>query len=344
MTVFRGWSYDEIILPMFDYQDLFTRGMGRDKADRTYRFVDRDGSLLALRPELTSLVARTVATRFRRKPRPVRLCYSGEVFRYDEPTQRTAREFHQVGLEQIGEPGIAADLEILLIAVETLTSLRLDGFRIALSHVDFFNGLASQLGLDEPERGKLRELIDRRNSQALDQFLVSQAPRMGASERTQFCQLIGPAEGDASLMLARQVLANEPSLKAVSHLMLVHETLEQLGLAAHFAIDLGEAADLDYYTGLTFRIYVPDLGTAIGSGGRYDKLIGNFGETEAAIGFSLSLDGLAGALASQHPDAPWRADEESETIDPVDQLSRLLGRARELRAQNRKVRIGSDQS
>jgi ATP phosphoribosyltransferase regulatory subunit len=105
MDVFAGWSYDEIILPIFDYHDLFARGMGEEKAERTYRFVDRDGALLALRPELTSLVARTVATRFIKRARPVRLCYSGEVFRYDEPTERAAREFHQLGVEQIGSPG-----------------------------------------------------------------------------------------------------------------------------------------------------------------------------------------------------------------------------------------------
>ena len=107
MEVFAGWSYDEIILPMFDYHDFFARGMGEEKAERTYRFVDRDGALLALRPELTSLVARTVATRFIKRARPVRLCYSGEVFRYDEPTERAAREFHQLGVEQIGEPNIS---------------------------------------------------------------------------------------------------------------------------------------------------------------------------------------------------------------------------------------------
>ena len=74
MEVFAGWSYDEIILPMFDYHDLFARGMGAEQAEKTYRFVDRDGALLALRPELTSLVARTVATRFIHRGRPIRLC------------------------------------------------------------------------------------------------------------------------------------------------------------------------------------------------------------------------------------------------------------------------------
>src|SRR4029450_3110859 len=109
------------LVQMFDYHDLFARGMGAEQAEKTYRFVDRDGALLALRPELTSLVARTVATRFLRRgaprppgARPIRLCDSGEVFRYDEPTERAAREFHQLGLELIGQADAAADLEILL--------------------------------------------------------------------------------------------------------------------------------------------------------------------------------------------------------------------------------------
>src|SRR5262245_5749537 len=140
---------------MFDYHDLFARGMGREKAERTYRFVDHDGALLALRPELTSLVARTVATRFKNKPRPLRICYSGEVFRYDEPTERSAREFHQLGVEHIGQSVIAADIETLLVAVEVLTVLGLDDFRVALSDVDFFNGLAAHLGLEAADRTQL---------------------------------------------------------------------------------------------------------------------------------------------------------------------------------------------
>src|SRR5262247_103506 len=175
METFTGWSYDEIILPMFDYHDLFARGMGEEKAARTYRFVDRDGALLALRPELTSLVARTVATRFKEKPRPVRLCYSGEVFRYDEPTERATREFHQLGLEHIGEPSIVADIEVLLVAAEVLTALGLDGFRIALSHVDFFNGVADFLKLYGARRAQLRELIDCRSSLAVEEFLRTHA-------------------------------------------------------------------------------------------------------------------------------------------------------------------------
>src|SRR6185436_8611126 len=148
MTVFEGWSYSEIILPIFDYADLFALGMGKEQAEMTYRFTGRDGKLLALRPEMTSLVARTVATRFRDRPRPIRLSYSGEVFRWDEPRGGRQYEFHQIGLEHIGSDRLEADTEVLVIVVELLQRLGLENFTITLSHVDFFNGIAENLKLD----------------------------------------------------------------------------------------------------------------------------------------------------------------------------------------------------
>jgi ATP phosphoribosyltransferase regulatory subunit len=285
MEIFAGWSYDEIILPMFDYHDLFARGMGEEKAARTYRFVDRDGALLALRPELTSLVARTVATRFLKRERPIRLCYSGEVFRYDEPTERAAREFHQLGVEHIGEPSVVADIEVLLVAAEVLTALGLEGFRIALSHVDFFNGVADFLKLDGATRAQLRELIDRRNSLALEEFLETRASHIEQPRRAGFSRLIQIAGKQEAIERARAILLNERSRAAVDHLAAIYSTLASLGLEENFDIDLGDAGGLEYYTGLTFKVYVPDLGVEIGSGGRYDNLIANFGKAEPAVGF-----------------------------------------------------------
>ena len=339
VEVFAGWSYDEIILPMFDYHDLFARGMGVEQAEKTYRFVDRDGALLALRPELTSLVARTVATRFLRRPRPIRLCYSGEVFRYDEPTERGAREFHQLGLELIGQADAAADLEILLVAAEVLAALGIHDFRVALAHVDFFNGVATSLGLDEAGRARLRELIDRRSSYALDGFLREHAPQVEESWRAGFCRLTQVAGKEEALARAREVLLNERSRAAVEQLAGVYEAVGALGLGEHFDIDFGDAGGLEYYTGLTFKVYVPEWGAEIGGGGRYDNLIGSFGEPEPAVGFSLSLDGLAGALARRGREAPWREHDGVREVVLGGDLAQAFREARELRARQKKVRM-----
>lgn len=339
MEVFAGWSYDEIILPMFDYHDLFARGMGAEQAEKTYRFVDRDGALLALRPELTSLVARTVATRFIQRERPIRLCYSGEVFRYDEPTERAAREFHQLGLEHIGQPSPQADIEILLIAAETLATLGINDFRIALSHVDFFNGVAAALELDAADRSRLRELIDRRNSFALDEFLTARAPQIDEARRQAFCRLTQIAGKADAIARAREVLINERSRAAIEQLSEIYTTLTALGLAENFDIDLGDAGGLEYYTGLTFKVYVAGWGTEIGGGGRYDNLIANFGAAEPAVGFSLALDGLVGTLSHRILEAQPCASDAAQVIALDGNLAQAFRQAREMRAQKSKVKI-----
>ncbi|MCI0339438.1 MAG: ATP phosphoribosyltransferase regulatory subunit [Acidobacteria bacterium] len=339
MEVFAGWSYDEILLPMFDYHDLFARGMGEEKAERTYRFVDRDGALLALRPELTSLVARTVATRFKNKQRPLRICYSGEVFRYDEPTEKSAREFHQLGVEHIGQPVIVADIEILLIAAEVLTMLGLGDFRIALSHVDFFNGVVDYLKLDSAGRAQLRELIDRRNSLALSEFLTRVASHVEESRRQGFCRLTQIAGKDDAIAQAREILINERSRAAVEQIAEIYATLAGLGLKENFDIDLGDAGGLEYYTGLTFKVYVPEWGVELGSGGRYDNLIGNFGAPEPAIGFSFALDGLAGAISRRIPESNWRSAEATQNVKSDGDLVRIFDEARKLRVRDKKVKI-----
>lgn len=339
MEVFAGWSYDEIILPMFDYHDLFARGMGAERAERTYRFVDRDGALLALRPELTSLVARTVATRFIHRARPVRLCYSGEVFRYDEPTERAAREFHQLGIEHIGQPGVVADLEVLLIAAEMLTALGLGEFRISISHVDFFNGVAAALEMNGGDRARLRELIDRRNSFALDEFLKIAAPKIGDEKRAAFCRLTQIAGQAEAIAQARAILVNETSRAAVERLAAVYETLTALGLAEHFDIDFGDTGGQEYYTGLTFKVFVPGWGAEIGSGGRYDNLIGNFGSPEPAIGFSFALDALAGAIVKlQRGARVARQQPQPLSVAGQDHIE-VFRLAREMRARREMVKI-----
>jgi ATP phosphoribosyltransferase regulatory subunit len=339
MDIFAGWSYDEVILPMFDYQDLCARGMGEEKSGRTYRFVDRDGALLALRPELTSLVARTVATRFKNKGRPLRLCYSGEVFRYDEPTERSTREFHQLGVEHIGQPVIIADIEILLVAAEILTALGLDDFRIALSHVDFFNGVADHLKLDASGRAQLRDLIDRRNSRALAEFLEGVAPHIDRPRRESFCRLTQLAGKDDAIARARETLIDDRSRAAVDQIAEIYSILGELGLEENFDVDLGDAGGLEYYTGLTFKVFIPEWGVEIGGGGRYDNLIGNFGAPEPAVGFSFALDGLAGAISRRKPEPVRKNVETIQNVKPGGDLIRAFKEARDLRMRNKKVKI-----
>ena len=335
MQVFAGWSYREIILPIFDYADLFALGMGKEQAEMTYRFMARDGRLLALRPEMTSLVARTVATRFRERRRPIRLSYSGEVFRWDEPRGGRQYEFHQIGLEHIGSDRLEADAEVLVVAIEALRRIGLDQFTITLSHVDFFNGIAERLALDTDDRRRMQQLIDRKEAEPLNAFLAQHADRDSGEAFSRLTMLAGRRPIIAE---ARRFMTNARSVTALDELDRVCAIAEALGMESYIDIDLGDVGGLDYYTGLTFKIYARGLGTALGRGGRYDQLLANFGLAEPAVGFSLCLDWLAQLLAPKLKEAIAQ-ENHTARLPATDDVVAVFKEAVRLRDEGRTVEI-----
>src|SRR5688572_4466524 len=295
MTVFDGWSYEEITTPTIDYYSLFEHGMGRAEAHRAFRFTDTDGRLLALRPDVTSAAARAAATLFAERERPLRFCYAAPVFRQQPQSHADwRRESTQIGCELIGANTRVADLEVLAIASEFLHRLELNGnYAITLNDVGIFNGVAERLGLSPTSREEMRQLIDVRSAADLERFLTPYTSAVEAETFAQLMQLSGKRE---SLDLARTVISNEQSRAALDRLEGLWNVIDSLGLTDCFEIDLGDVARLDYYTGLTFKIYVNGAGSRVGSGGRYDGLTSSFGKSEPAVGFVLDLDALTEVL------------------------------------------------
>src|SRR5947208_5500844 len=167
-SVFEGWSYEEIIPPIFDYYDVFIKGMGTGPEEQIYRFIDREGNILALRPEFTSLVAKTVATRLVSSPKPIRLFYSGEVLRFERPKGGRQREFAQIGIEHYGGAGKSADVEILLIAVEKFEKLGVQGFQINLGSVEFFGGIVDRLELRLDQMAELKAVLNEKDQSGIE--------------------------------------------------------------------------------------------------------------------------------------------------------------------------------
>lgn len=284
MSVFEGWSYEEVITPSVDYYDLFEQGMGQAEAQRGFRFTDSDGRLLALRPDVTSSVARVAATLLADRPRPLRFCYAAPVFRQQPQSHAEwRRENTQLGCELIGAGGKQADLEVLRLAAEILTRLNLESsYCITINNVEFFNGIAAELNLDTPAREQLRRLIDTREAAELERFLKD--PGLA-----QLTRLTGKRD---VLEAASRLINNERSASALQSLEDLWTEIESLGLHHSFEIDLGDVPSLDYYTGLSLKIFVHGAGASVGRGGRYDGLTGNFGRAEPAVGFVLNLDAL----------------------------------------------------
>jgi ATP phosphoribosyltransferase regulatory subunit len=290
MSVFETWSYEEVITPSVDYYDLFEQGMGQTEAQRGFRFTDNDGRLLALRPDVTSSVARIAATLLADRPRPLRFCYAAPVFRQQPQSHAEwRRENTQLGCELIGVGGKPPDLEVLRVAAEILRRLDLQSsYCITINNVEIFNGLAAELDLDTPAREQLRRLIDTRETAELHRFL-REISSVDGRAFAQLAQLTGKRH---VLQAARDVIHNERSLSALNALEDLWTEIESLGLENEFEIDLGDVPSLDYYTGLTLKIFVHGAGASVGRGGRYDGLTGNFGRAEPAVGFVLNLDAL----------------------------------------------------
>lgn len=294
MSVFEGWNYEEVITPSVDYYDLFEQGMGQREAQRGFRFTDNDGRLLALRPDVTSSVARMAATLLSERPRPLRFCYAAPVFR--QQTQSHAewrRENTQLGCELIGSGGKSADLEMLRLAAEILSRLNLQSrYCITINNVEIFNGVAAEMNLTSTAREQLRRLIDTREAAELQRFLENYDSREGEAF-SQPTQLTGKRE---VIHTARRLITNDRSIVALDSLEQLWTEIEAQGLHDSFEIDLGDVSSLDYYTGLSLKIFVHGAGTGVGRGGRYDGLTGSFGRAEPAVGFVLNLDALTEVL------------------------------------------------
>ena len=292
MSVFQAWDYEEVITPSVDYYDLFEQGMGQREAQRGFRFTDNDGRLLALRPDVTSSVARMAATLLSERPRPLRFCYAAPVFR--QQTQSHAewrRENTQLGCELIGTGGKTADLEVLRLAAEILSRLNLQSrYCITINNVEIFNGVAAHLNLEDRAREQLRRLIDTRETAELQRFLKDYPEAHAFSQPT---QLTGKRN---VIQAARSVITNARSLAALDALEDLWTEIESLGFENSFEIDLGDVSSLDYYTGLSLKIFVHGAGASVGRGGRYDGLTGSFGRAEPAVGFVLNLDALTEVL------------------------------------------------
>lgn len=304
VAVFNGRGYEEIVTPAIDYYALFERGMGHAEAHRAFRLPDTDGRMLALRPDVTSSVARAAATLFAGRARPLRFCYAASVFR-QRPRSHAEwrRESKHAGCELIGAGSPEADVEMLSIAAEALERLglrRRGAARITLNNVEVFNGVAEQLALDAAARERMRQVIDTRNESELRAFLSSYAPRLTAHDEQLF-QLASFMGRREVLAEARRLINNRRSNVALDALEKLWEAIEARGLTEVFEIDLGDMSGLDYYTGLVFKIYVEGAGTRVGSGGRYDDLTANFGHPEPAIGFVLDLDAVTDVLARDQP-------------------------------------------
>ena len=335
-AVFEGWDYDEIIPPLYDYADVFEDPA---LAAKTYSFVARDGSVLALRPDFTSLLAKIAAGRLADVTPPIRLYYAGEVLRYEPPKAGRQSELYQMGLERMGGARALGDAEVVAIAAECLEALGARDYVIALGHVGVFTGLLEGCALSPDRLDRLRTRVESKDASGVEDVLAgSDVPADVRGALVRLTQLTG---GLDVLEEAKGVFAFAPAARAaVEELQATTADLADAGLGNLLAIDLGEVRGLDYYTGLVFRAYARGLGFEVGGGGRYDALLARFGRPMPAVGFMLGLDRLALLLDRQGAAGPEKRP--AAVAIEGNTIGGRLRRARVERSRGARVFLGSE--
>ena len=295
--VLSSFGYQDIQTPTFEFFDVFGSSIGTTPSRELYKFFDKEGNTLVLRPDFTPSMARCAAKYFMGEKLPIRFSYQGNTFTNTSNLRGRLKEATQLGAELIQEPSVQADGEMIAMLVEALKAAGLEDFQVSVGHVEYFKGLCSLAGLDEETELELRELISSKNFFGAQELLESrQVRRDYAQVILKVYDLFGSV---STLNLAKSLVDNERSLQAVERLQELYDVLCQYGVEKYVSFDLGLLSKYNYYTGIVFKAYTYGVGDAVAKGGRYDRLLGHFGKDAAAVGFVVLVDDLLEALSRQ---------------------------------------------
>lgn len=297
-TVIKSYGYRDIETPTFEYFDVFSKEIGTIPSRELYKFFDREGETLVLRPDFTPSVARAAAKYFLNENMAIRLTYLGNTFVNNSSYQGRLKETTQIGGELIGDKSADADAEVIALVVQMLLSAGLQEFQISIGHVGFFQALVSEAGFSASLTDELKELITNKNTFGVQKLLSGQ--NISEQQKTAFASLTGLFGTEDALARAEELTDCAGALDAICYLRSIWETLKLYGVSKYVSFDLGMLSRYMYYTGIIFRGYTFGTGDAVIKGGRYDGLLGHFGKHAPAVGFVAVVDQLLSALSRQN--------------------------------------------
>lgn len=293
----KSYGYEDIQTPTFEFIDIFSKEHGSVASKNMYKFFDREGYTLVLRPDMTPAVARAVSKYYMDEDMPVRFCYMGNTFINHAEHQGKLKEITQIGAELVGDNKSDADAEVIAMTIDSVLKCGLEEFRVDLGHVDYFHGLMEASGLDDEQSEELMTLLENKNFFGVEALITScNVPEKVKEIFTKLPTLCGSVDVIAK---ARALYTNDKINKALDRLEKVYKILEYYGFERYVSFDLGTIANFDYYTGTIFKIYTYGTGNPIARGGRYDKLLSLFGKEAPSIGFAIDLDQLLIVLNRQ---------------------------------------------
>lgn len=293
----HSYGYQDIQTPTFEYFDVFRKEIGTTPSNELYKFFDREGHTLVLRPDLTPSIARAAATLFEEEDFPVRLCYIGNTFTNHSSYLGRLKEITQLGAELIGIDSEEADAEMLAMVADGLKRIGLEEFQISIGHIDYIYSLMEASELSDDSKKEIYTLINNRNYFGVEEILIAEGVKEDVIQSFRILpELVGGAEiFDKALTAAPSQTAKD----AIYRLMNIHKILIKYQMEDHITFDLSMCGTYGYYTGIIFRAYTYGTGDAVVRGGRYDKLMEKFGKDTPSIGFAILIDELLNALNRQ---------------------------------------------
>jgi ATP phosphoribosyltransferase regulatory subunit len=288
-AVFERAGFGEVYTPALEYEGTFSRAEGASAATRpAYRMFDEQGNVLVLRSDMTMPIARLVATRYPNEQRPIRFCYFAHSYRGVRPQRGQSREFLQAGVELIGVPAPEGTAEALTVLSAALDAAGLETYSIGFGDASLYPALLEAVGVDQELHERILAELVGGDFVALEQEIhaLNLTP-----EQSQLLLSVPQIRGGPDVLEG----LSGPLEGPVTGMRAVHALLAP-NVASRIIFDLGLVRSLGYYTGAVFQVYDPAHGVPIGSGGRYDELLGRFGDARPAVGFALNVERLHIAL------------------------------------------------
>ncbi len=288
LACFAAQGYAQVAPPLVEFEESLLAGVGAAEGRRMFRLMDpASHRMMGVRTDMTTQVARVATTRLAAAPRPLRLCYAGQVLRVESGKLRSEREFGQAGIELIGTASTGAEVEVLLLAAEALHAAGAADFTIDLTVPTLVPAVAAGLGLDEAAAAAARDALDEKDMAGLSSFT-------GRAREVLETLLVAGGEADKALdALVRLDLPGEAAA-LVEELRAVVGTLREAAPELTLTIDPGEYRNFEYHTGICFTAFDRNTSRELGRGGRY-RVQGAQG-SEPAVGFTVYVDSLLRAL------------------------------------------------
>jgi ATP phosphoribosyltransferase regulatory subunit len=286
---FRRWGYQEVRTPAMEYLDTMAQGLEAEELDMAFKLVDRPtGRMMVLRSDVTPQVARMAALAMQDVPRPLRLCYVADVYRYPGDPSHPGRELIQAGAELLGLDDPQADAEIVALAIDSLRSMGLAGIKISLGQARYARGLLKECSLSGEAEDLLMEAASSKDVMQMSNLLKSAQIHGRLAEAMLSLAHLGG--GIDILEQAEALSPNDECSQALWNLRDVLGLVDSYGVdAGTVQIDLGELTSFRYHTGVVFSGFVSGAGRAVLKGGRYDNLAEKYGKPSPATGFAIDI-------------------------------------------------------